>query len=170
VCGITLPPGLRESDRLPEPIFTPATKADTGHDINISEEDAAGIIGRPLVQRLKALTMEIYRRGAAHAESKGIIVADTKFEFGLVRGGNPDTDIVLIDEVLTPDSSRFWPKDAYDPGHGQPSYDKQFVRDYLEEISWNKQPPVPSLPDEVVRRTREKYIEAFSLLSGRELQ
>jgi phosphoribosylaminoimidazole-succinocarboxamide synthase len=170
VCGITLPAGLRESDRLPEPIFTPATKADTGHDINISEEDAAGIIGRPLVQRLKALTMEIYRRGAAHAESKGIIVADTKFEFGLVGGGNPDTDIVLIDEVLTPDSSRFWPKDAYEPGHGQPSYDKQFVRDYLEEIRWNKQPPVPSLPDEVVRRTREKYIEAFTLLSGRELQ
>jgi phosphoribosylaminoimidazole-succinocarboxamide synthase len=170
VCGITLPAGLRESDRLPEPIFTPATKADTGHDINISEEDAAGIIGRPLVQRLKALTMEIYRRGAEHAESKGIIVADTKFEFGLVGAGNPDTDIVLIDEVLTPDSSRFWPKDAFEPGHGQPSYDKQFVRDYLEEIRWNKQPPVPSLPDDVIRRTREKYIEAFTLLSGRELQ
>jgi phosphoribosylaminoimidazole-succinocarboxamide synthase len=170
VCGISLPAGLRESERLPEPIFTPATKADTGHDVNISEEDAAGIIGRPLIERLKALTMEIYRRGAAHAESKGIIVADTKFEFGLVGGGNPDTDIVLIDEVLTPDSSRFWPQDAYEAGHGQPSYDKQFVRDYLEEIRWNKQPPVPSLPDDVIRRTREKYIEAFTLLSGRELQ
>ena len=170
VCGITLPAGLRESDRLPEPIFTPATKAETGHDVNISEEEAAGIIGRPLVQRLKALTMEIYRRGAAHAESKGIIVADTKFEFGLVGGGNPDTDIVLIDEVLTPDSSRFWPKDAYEPGHGQPSYDKQFVRDYLEEIRWNKQPPVPSLPDEVVRRTRAKYLDAFERLTGRALE
>ena len=170
VCGITLPAGLRESDRLPEPIFTPATKADTGHDVNISEEDAAGIIGRPLVQRLRALTLEIYRRGAAHAETKGIIVADTKFEFGLVGAGDPEADVVLIDEVLTPDSSRFWPQDAYEPGHGQPSYDKQFVRDYLEEIRWNKQPPVPTLPDEVVRRTREKYIEAFTLLSGRELQ
>ena len=169
VCGITLPAGLRESDRLPEPIFTPATKADTGHDVNISEEEAAGIIGRPLVQRLKALTMEIYRRGAAHAESKGIIVADTKFEFGLVGGGNPDTDIVLIDEVLTPDSSRFWPKDAYEPGHGQPSYDKQFVRDYLEEIRWNKQPPVPSLPDSVVLKTREKYLEAYRRITGHEL-
>jgi phosphoribosylaminoimidazole-succinocarboxamide synthase len=170
VCGIRLPAGLRESDRLPEPIFTPATKADTGHDVNISEEAAAGIIGRPLVDRLKALTMEIYRRGAAHAESKGIIVADTKFEFGLVGAGDPATDIVLIDEVLTPDSSRFWPKDAYEPGHGQPSYDKQFVRDYLEEINWNKQPPVPALPDDVIRRTREKYVEALTLLSGRDLQ
>ena len=170
VCGIKLPAGLRESDRLPEPIFTPATKADTGHDVNISESDAAGIIGRPLVDRLKALTMEIYRRGCEHAESKGIIIADTKFEFGLVGAGDPATDVVLIDEVLTPDSSRFWPKDAYEPGHGQPSFDKQFVRDYLEEIRWNKQPPVPTLPDEVIRRTREKYLEAFRLLSGRELQ
>jgi phosphoribosylaminoimidazole-succinocarboxamide synthase len=170
VCGIQLPAGLRESDRLPEPIFTPATKAESGHDINISEADAAGIIGAPLVARVKALTLELYRRGAAHAESKGIIVADTKFEFGLVGAGDPATDIVLIDEVLTPDSSRFWPQDAYEPGHGQPSFDKQFVRDYLEEIHWNKQPPVPGLPDEVIRRTREKYIEAFRLLAGRELQ
>jgi phosphoribosylaminoimidazole-succinocarboxamide synthase len=169
VCGVTLPPGLRESDRLPEPIFTPATKADSGHDINISEEEAGRIVGAPLIARLKALTLEIYRRGARHAESKGIIVADTKFEFGLVGAGNPDTDVVLIDEVLTPDSSRFWPSDQYEPGHGQPSFDKQFVRDYLEEIKWNKQPPVPSLPDDVVRRTREKYIEAYRLLSGREL-
>jgi phosphoribosylaminoimidazole-succinocarboxamide synthase len=123
-----------------------------------------------LIARLKALTLEIYRRGAAHAESKGIIVADTKFEFGLVGAGSPSADVVLIDEVLTPDSSRFWPSAEYEPGHGQPSFDKQYVRDYLEEIRWNKQPPVPSLPDEVVRRTREKYIEAYRLMSGRELQ
>ena len=120
--------------------------------------------------RLKALTLEIYRRGCEHAESKGIIIADTKFEFGLVRGRNPATDVVLIDEVLTPDSSRFWPAAQYEPGHGQPSFDKQFVRDYLEEIRWNKQPPVPSLPDDVIRRTRDKYVEAFRLLSGRELR
>jgi len=170
VCGVALPAGLRESDRLPEPIFTPATKADSGHDINISEEEAAGIVGKELIARLKALTLEIYRRGAAHAESKGIIVADTKFEFGLVGAGSPSADVVLIDEVLTPDSSRFWPSAQYEPGHGQPSFDKQYVRDYLEEIRWNKQPPVPSLPDEVVRRTREKYIEAYRLMSGRELQ
>jgi len=170
VCGVTLPAGLRESDRLPEPIFTPATKADTGHDINISEQEAGEIVGPELVARLKALTLEIYRRGCEHAESKGIIIADTKFEFGLVRGGNPASDVVLIDEVLTPDSSRFWPAAQYEPGHGQPSFDKQFVRDYLEEIRWNKQPPVPALPDEVIRRTRDKYVEAFRLLSGRELR
>jgi phosphoribosylaminoimidazole-succinocarboxamide synthase len=170
VCGVTLPAGLRESDRLPEPIFTPATKADTGHDVNITEDEAARLVGAPLIARLKALTLEIYRRGTAHAESKGIIIADTKFEFGLVGAGDPATDVVLIDEVLTPDSSRFWPRAEYEPGHGQPSFDKQFVRDYLEEIRWNKQPPVPSLPDEVVRRTRDKYVEAYRLLSGRELQ
>ena len=170
VCGISLPPGLKESDRLPEPIFTPATKADTGHDVNISFEEAARLVGADLMHRLKALTLEIYRRGCEHAESKGIIIADTKFEFGLVGDGDPLTDIVLIDEVLTPDSSRFWPRDSYRPGHGVPSFDKQFVRDYLEEIHWNKQPPVPALPEEVVQRTRAKYIEAFRLLSGRELQ
>ncbi len=170
VCGVRLPSGLRESDRLPEPIFTPATKAESGHDENISEEEAGRLVGRELVARLKALTLEIYRRGTVHAESKGIIIADTKFEFGLVGGQNPATDIVLIDEVLTPDSSRFWPKDRYVPGQGQPSFDKQFVRDYLEEIRWNKQPPVPALPEEVIRRTRDKYIDAFRLLSGRELQ
>jgi phosphoribosylaminoimidazole-succinocarboxamide synthase len=170
VCGVKLPPGLRESDRLPEPIFTPATKADSGHDVNISEEEAGRLVGAALIARLKSLTLEIYNRGVAHAESKGIIIADTKFEFGLVGAGNPATDVVLIDEVLTPDSSRFWPRDQYEPGHGQPSFDKQFVRDYLEEIRWNKQPPVPSLPDEVVRRTREKYVDAYRLLSGRELQ
>ncbi len=165
VCGVQLPAGLRESDRLPEPIFTPATKADTGHDVNVSEEEAGRIVGADLIARLKRLTLEIYGRGVAHAESKGIIIADTKFEFGLDGG-----EIVLIDEVLTPDSSRFWPKDQYAPGRGQPSFDKQYVRDYLEEIAWNKQPPVPSLPEEVVRRTREKYVEAFRLLSGRDLK
>jgi phosphoribosylaminoimidazole-succinocarboxamide synthase len=186
VCGVALPSGLRESDRLPEPIFTPATKADTGHDINISEAEAGRLIGRDLVARLKSLTLEIYRRGCEHAESKGIIIADTKFEFGLApasssrHGSDPSaearraeadgSEIVLIDEVLTPDSSRFWPAAEYEAGHGQPSYDKQFVRDYLETIRWNKQPPVPSLPDDVVRRTREKYLEAFRLLSGRELR
>jgi len=170
VCGIRLPQGLRESDKLPEPIFTPATKAETGHDINISEDEAAKMIGRPLVDRVKQLTLDIFKRGCAHAESKGIIIADTKFEFGLVGDGNPATDVVLIDEVLTPDSSRFWPRDQYQPGGAVPSFDKQYVRDYLEEIRWNKQPPVPSLPDPVVLRTREKYVEAFRRLSDRELQ
>ena len=164
VCGVKLPASLRESDRLPEPIFTPATKAESGHDINISEAEAGRLVGTGLISRLKTLTLEIYRRGCEHAESKGIIIADTKFEFGL-----DGHEIVLIDEVLTPDSSRFWPASEYEPGHGQPSFDKQFVRDYLEQIRWNKQPPVPSLPDEVVRRTREKYLDAFRLLSGREL-
>jgi phosphoribosylaminoimidazole-succinocarboxamide synthase len=170
VCGVALPAGLRESDRLPEPIFTPATKEESGHDINISEDEAAKIIGRDLTTRLKQLTLEIFRRGCEHAESKGIIIADTKFEFGLVGDGNPATDVVLIDEVLTPDSSRFWPKDQYAPGGAVPSFDKQFVRDYLEEIAWNKQPPVPSLPEPVIARTREKYVEAFRRLSGRELE
>jgi len=170
VCGVKLPAGLRESDRLLEPIFTPATKEESGHDINISEAHAGQLIGSDLVHRLKALTLEVYRRGAAHAESKGIIVADTKFEFGLVGDGDPARDVVLIDEVLTPDSSRFWPRAEYEPGHGQPSFDKQFVRDYLEQIRWNKQPPVPSLPDDVIRRTHDKYVEAFRLLSGRELR
>jgi phosphoribosylaminoimidazole-succinocarboxamide synthase len=180
VCGVTLPAGLRESDRLPEPIFTPATKADSGHDINISEAEAGRLVGASLIARLKALTLEIYRRGTVHAESKGIIIADTKFEFGLApaspshqsaEGATADgQEIVLIDEVLTPDSSRFWPQDQYEPGHGQPSFDKQYVRDYLEEIRWNKQPPVPSLPDEVIRRTRDKYVDAYRLISGRELR
>ena len=175
VCGIALPAGLQESDRLPEPIFTPATKADTGHDVNISYEEAGRIVGTGSRSgACKELTLEIYRRGCEHAESKGIIIADTKFEFGLARRSRRCRDggdeIVLIDEVLTPDSSRFWPRASYAPGHGVPSFDKQFVRDYLEDIQWNKQPPVPSLPDEVIRKTREKYVEAFRLLSGRELQ
>jgi phosphoribosylaminoimidazole-succinocarboxamide synthase len=165
VCGIPLPGGLRESDRLPEPIFTPATKATSGHDVNISEVEAAQIAGDTLVARLRELTLALYRFGAAHAEARGIILADTKFEFGI----DADGEIVLIDEALTPDSSRYWPRDGYAPGGPQPSFDKQYVRDYLEQIRWNKQPPVPSLPDEVVMRTREKYIEAYRRLTGKEL-
>jgi phosphoribosylaminoimidazole-succinocarboxamide synthase len=165
LCGIRLPPGLRESDRLPEPIFTPATKAQSGHDINISAEQAADLVGRSVVERVRDLTLRLYAEGAAHAESRGIIVADTKFEFGRL----PNGELILIDEVLTPDSSRFWPSDGYSPGGPQPSFDKQYVRDYLEEIRWNKQPPVPSLPDHVVMKTREKYVEAFRRLTGREL-
>jgi phosphoribosylaminoimidazole-succinocarboxamide synthase len=168
VCGIRLPAGLRESDRLPAPIFTPATKAETGHDINITEAQAGEIVGRDTIARLRDLTLALYREGAAHAESRGILVADTKFEFG--RPDDAGDEIILIDEVLTPDSSRFWPKDEYRPGQPQPSFDKQFVRDYLERIRWNKQPPVPALPDEVVARTRDKYVEAFRRLTGRDLQ
>jgi phosphoribosylaminoimidazole-succinocarboxamide synthase len=175
LCGIRLPAGLRESDRLPEPIFTPATKAQSGHDINITEKDAAELVGKRVLERVKDLTLRLYAEGSAHAESRGIIVADTKFEFGLVPvedgDGRPVEDrIILIDEVLTPDSSRFWPSDTYSPGGAQKSFDKQFVRDYLERIRWNKQPPVPSLPDDVVARTREKYVEAFQRLTGRELE
>ena len=165
VCGVTLPNGLRESDRLPEAIFTPATKASTGHDINISEADAGAIIGQDLVARARDLTLALYDAGVAHAESRGIILADTKFEFGVTDGG----DLILIDEVMTPDSSRYWPRDQYAPGGPQPSFDKQFVRDYLERIHWNKQPPVPSLPEDVVARTRDKYLEAYRRLTGREL-
>jgi phosphoribosylaminoimidazole-succinocarboxamide synthase len=170
VCGIRLPEGLRESDRLPEPIFTPATKAATGHDVNISEEEAGKIVGQSAIETLRQLTLRLYARGAAHAEQRGIIVADTKFEFGRVIDGAEKGEIILIDEVLTPDSSRFWPQDAYRPGGAQPSFDKQFVRDYLESVKWNKQPPVPSLPDDVIARTREKYVQALQLLSGLELQ
>jgi len=166
VCGHALPPGLRESDRLPEPLFTPATKADSGHDVNISEADAAAIIGADRLARCKAITMALYAAGVAHAAACGIILADTKFEFGLADGG----ELLLIDEAMTPDSSRYWPADQYAPGGPQPSFDKQYVRDYLESIRWNKQPPVPSLPDDVVRRTREKYLEAFERLTGRPLE
>jgi phosphoribosylaminoimidazole-succinocarboxamide synthase len=165
VCGIALPAGLRESDRLPEPIFTPATKADSGHDENISEDAAARVVGGELLARLKRITLELYAHGVAHAESKGIILADTKFEFGLTDSG----ELLLIDEMMTPDSSRYWPKDQYAPGGPQPSFDKQYVRDYLESIKWNKQPPVPSLPPEVVEGTRHKYLDAYRRLTGREL-
>src|SRR5262245_52033126 len=170
VCGVALPAGLRESERLPEPIFTPATKASTGHDVNVREAEAARLVGESLIRRLRELTLRLYSFGAAHAESRGIILADTKFEFGLMTTGNAATnEIILIDEVLTPDSSRYWPSDQYAPGGPQPSFDKQYVRDYLEDIRWNKQPPVPSLPDEVVMRTREKYVEAYRRLTGKEL-
>ena len=165
VCGIALPKGLRESDRLPEVLFTPATKAESGHDENISEAAAAKVVGADLLARLKKLTLELYAHGVAHAESKGIILADTKFEFGLTDQG----ELILIDEMMTPDSSRYWPKDTYNPGGPQPSFDKQYVRDYLESIKWNKQPPVPSLPDDVVQNTRAKYMDAFRRLTGREV-
>ncbi len=171
LCGIALPRGLRESDRLPEPLFTPATKAQSGHDINISESEAATLVDPAVLARARELTLRLYSEGAAHAESCGIIVADTKFEFGLLPDdGRPAADrLILIDEALTPDSSRFWPKDRYAPGGAPPSFDKQFVRDYLEAIKWNKQPPVPTLPDDVIVKTRDKYIEAYRRLTGRDL-
>ncbi len=174
VCGIGLPPGLRESDRLPATIFTPATKAESGHDENISEAEAGRLVGTDLIGRLRDLTLAIYARGVEHAAACGIIIADTKFEFGLARqvagGAKATPELILIDEVLTPDSSRFWPADVYEPGRSQASFDKQFVRDHLEQIGWNKQPPVPALPDDVIERTRAKYIEAYCRLSGREWQ
>ncbi len=164
VCGIKLPAGLRESDKLPEPIFTPATKAETGHDENISFERTCSIIGEDLAKRLRDLTLAIYTRAADYAATKGIIIADTKFEFGFVGD-----ELVLGDEVLTPDSSRFWPAETYNPGGAQYSFDKQFVRDYLESIHWNKQPPAPELPGEIAAKTGEKYREAYRILTGREL-
>jgi phosphoribosylaminoimidazole-succinocarboxamide synthase len=164
VCGIHLPAGLRESDRLPEPIFTPATKAQTGHDENISFERMAELVGADLSDRLRTLTLDIYTRAARYAESRGIIIADTKFEFGFVGD-----QLVLGDEVLTPDSSRFWPAESYRPGGAQQSFDKQFVRDYLESIHWDKQPPAPPLPEEVAAQTGEKYRQAYAKLTGRQL-
>ena len=161
VCGISLPPGLRECDRLPEPIFTPATKAETGHDENISYQEAASIIGQDNAARLKELTLKLYSRAVEHALSKGIIIADVKFEFGIYKG-----DIILCDELLTPDSSRFWPLSEYQPGKSQPSFDKQYVRDYLEQINFDKKPPGPELPSSVVEGTTEKYLEAYRLLTG----
>lgn len=163
VCGIPLPAGLRESDRLPEPIFTPAAKINTGgHDENISFEDVIAMVGSENANELRRLTLAIFEKASKHAESRGLILADTKFEFGVIDG-----EIVLADEVLTPDSSRYWPAESYAPGGPQPSFDKQYVRDYLESIRWNKQAPAPSLPDEVIEKTREKYLEAFRLISGR---
>jgi phosphoribosylaminoimidazole-succinocarboxamide synthase len=164
VCGIGLPAGLQESDPLPEPIFTPATKAVTGHDENISFEQMARLVGSELSGRLRDLSLQIYGKAAAYARQKGIIIADTKFEFGSTPAG-----LTLADEVLTPDSSRFWPAEKYQPGRAQDSFDKQYVRDYLEEIRWNKQPPAPALPPEVARKTSEKYVEAYRWLTGREL-
>jgi phosphoribosylaminoimidazole-succinocarboxamide synthase len=165
VCGIPLPPGLRDSDRLPRPIFTPATKAETGHDENISEEQAGKIIGPENIRRLKELTLSIYSRAVDFALKRGIIICDTKFEFGTIGG-----EISIVDELLTPDSSRFWPADQYAPGRPQPSFDKQFVRDYLERINWNKQPPAPVLPEDIVDATSAKYVEALRILTGRDLQ
>jgi phosphoribosylaminoimidazole-succinocarboxamide synthase len=164
VCGIELPPGLRESDRLPEPIFTPATKAEAGeHDENVDFDRAAEIVGdRGLLEQLRAISIELYRFAADHAERNGIILADTKFEFGR----DADDQIVLADEVLTPDSSRFWPLDAYEPGRSQPSFDKQYVRDWLDESGWDHTPPAPELPDEVVQNTRAKYVEAYERITG----
>jgi len=164
VCGIPLPAGLRESDKLPKPIFTPATKAQSGHDENVSFAHVVSLIGEALAVRLRDLTLEIYNRASRYAETRGIIIADTKFEFGFAG-----EELLLGDEVLTPDSSRFWPADTYKPGGAQFSFDKQFVRDYLESIQWNKQPPAPALPDEVAEKTSEKYREAFRILTGRGL-
>ncbi len=163
ICGIPLPAGLRESDQLPEPIFTPATKAQSGHDLNISFDEFRRITG-PMAETLRDTTLRIYSRAAAYARTRGIILADTKFEFGTVNG-----ELVLADEVLTPDSSRFWPADTYSPGGPQKSYDKQFVRDYLETLDWDKRPPAPALPDDIVDKTRAKYYEAYRVLTGKDL-
>jgi phosphoribosylaminoimidazole-succinocarboxamide synthase len=168
ICGIDLPPGLRESDQLPEPIFTPASKAQSGHDENISFESVAQLISLPLALRLHDLTLAIYKRAAEYAETRGIVIADTKFEFGFA-GGIQGDQLVLADEVLTPDSSRFWPRASYRPGGPQPSFDKQYVRDYLESIHWDKRPPAPPLPPEVMERTSEKYREAYRVLTGKSL-
>ena len=164
VCGIELPEGLRESDKLPEPIFTPATKAEIGeHDENVDFERAAEIVGdRALMEELRRISIEVYTRGAEHAAQRGIILADTKFEFGR----SPGAEIVLADEVLTPDSSRFWPADEYEPGRSQPSFDKQFVRDWADETGWDHTPPAPELPPDVVEQTRGKYVEAYERITG----
>jgi len=165
VCGINLPAGLRESDKLPEVIFTPSTKADVGHDENVNQDYVEGLLGRDIAERLKKTSIEIYKRARDYALQKGIIIADTKFEFGIYND-----QVIIIDEVLTPDSSRFWPLDDYQPGRPQPSFDKQFVRDYLETLSWDKTPPSPSLPKEIISRTTEKYLDAYRKLTGKELK
>ncbi len=165
VCGIRLPEGLRESDRLPGPIFTPATKADSGHDENISFEQTAKIVGEDLARRLREVSIAVYRKARDYADGRGILIADTKFEFGLIDG-----EVTLIDEILSPDSSRFWPKDRYGPGRPQDSFDKQLVRDYLDTLDWDKTPPAPALPDEIVRRTTEKYREAYQRLVASSLE
>lgn len=173
ICGIALPAGLRESDRLPAPIFTPATKATSGHDENISFDQAASLIGNSLAERVRAVSIELYRRAAAYAAPRGILLADTKFEFGFLNCAldSPEAvnSLIWIDEALTPDSSRFWPAAQYHPGGPQPSFDKQFVRDYLERIRWPKTPPGPELPPDVVAATRAKYREAYRILAGHEL-
>jgi phosphoribosylaminoimidazole-succinocarboxamide synthase len=164
ICGIPLPAGLKESDKLPEPIFTPSTKATTGHDENISFDETVKLVGGPLAEKLRSTSLEIYKRGVQHAATRGIIIADTKFEFGTIG-----EELIWIDEALTPDSSRFWPADQYQPGKAQPSFDKQYVRDYLERIGWNKQAPGPDLPDDVVTATRDKYREAYQRVTGNPL-
>ncbi len=161
ICGITLPSGLRESDKLPEIIFTPSTKADVGHDLNVAQGYVEDVLGKQTAAELKRLSIEVYRSASEYALTRGIIIADTKFEFGLHDGR-----IIIIDEALTPDSSRFWPREGYAPGKAQPSFDKQFVRDYLEGLDWNKQPPAPALPPEIVEKTSRKYLEAHYLLTG----
>jgi phosphoribosylaminoimidazole-succinocarboxamide synthase len=169
ICGIDLPNGLVESDRLPEPIFTPATKAETGHDENISFEQAATMVGRELAEKVRDVSLTIYKRAAKYAEPRGVILADTKFEFGLLKNAAGEDELIWIDEALTPDSSRFWPAAHYEPGGPQPSFDKQFVRDYLERIQWSKTPPGPELPPEIVALTSAKYREAYRVLTGHEL-
>ncbi len=164
VCGIKLPPGLKESSELPEPIFTPATKAETGHDENISFAEAEKVVGADIARQARDFSLRLYADARAYARERGIIIADTKFEFGLFDG-----KLILIDEVLTPDSSRFWPADQYQPGRGQPSFDKQFVRDYLETLTWDKNPPAPALPADVVAKTSAKYVEAYEKITGRPL-
>ena len=163
VCGVSLPDGLENSSQLPDPIFTPATKAEEGHDENINFDEAVNIVGKNIAEQARELSIELYKRGRDHAAEKGIIIADTKFEFGIFEG-----ELILIDEVLTPDSSRFWPADLYAPGKSQPSFDKQFVRDYLETLDWDKTPPGPELPAEIVQKTSEKYIEAYTRVTGLE--
>jgi len=164
VCGINLPSGLKESDKLPEPIFTPATKTDIGHDVNITEKYVQNLIGKEITEKIKEKSIAIYKKASEYAESKGIIIADTKFEFGIYDG-----EILLIDEILTPDSSRFWPKDKYQPGKSQPSFDKQFVRDYLESLNWDKNPPAPDLPEYIIKKTSEKYLDAYKMITGKDL-
>ena len=163
ICGIKLPPGLKESDKLPNPIFTPSTKEDAGHDINVSQDFVEKTIGKDITEKLQKTSIALYNKASRYAESKGIIIADTKFEFGTI-----EDEIILIDEVLTPDSSRFWPKDSYVSGKSQPSFDKQFVRDYLETLDWNKESPGPELPDEIVNKTTEKYLQALKMIADKE--
>ena len=165
VCGIKLPPGLLESDKLPAVLFTPSTKADTGHDMNIGQKHVEELVGKDIADRLKKTSIDIYQKASQYALERGIIIADTKFEFGIFNN-----EIILIDEVLTPDSSRFWPKDKYQRGRPQPSFDKQFVRDYLESLDWDKAPPAPRLPEEIIKKTSQKYLEAYKRLTGRELK
>jgi phosphoribosylaminoimidazole-succinocarboxamide synthase len=162
ICGINLNPGMKESEKLPEPIFTPSTKEDSGHDINVSQAFIEKSVGKDIAEKLKKISIALYNKASSYAESKGIIIADTKFEFGLSEG-----EMILIDEALTPDSSRFWPKKGYMPAEPQPSFDKQFVRDYLETLDWDKTPPAPELPADIVKRTREKYVQAFEMLTGK---